>query len=344
MTRLAGCLVVLMTLCTAASGAETVEQFYKGRSIRLVVGSSVGGGTDIMARLLARTMGRYIPGNPSIVVENQPGGGGLVGANRIANTTDRDGTTFATMERAIPQFAIMGDPNARFDPLQLTWIGSLSSYRDDAFMLLVNADVPIRRAEDLRGSGKSIHVGASQQGSTNLTFALIAKEVLGMNIETISGYAGSAKIALAMQAGEVDGELIGIVSMQASQRQLWTSGRVRPLMQFARNSRHPVLPDVPTGRELLRDADSLALLQFAELPFFMAQSFVAPAGVPPERARALRAAFMLATRDPEYRDAALKLEIDNSPIDHLAIEQLLRAAADTPKPVIDQFAALVARH
>lgn len=323
--------------------AQSVGEFYKGRTVKLVVGSSTGGGTDIMARLLARHMSKYIPGNPSIVVQNQPGGGGIVGANRIANTAERDGSEFATMERAIPQFAVMGDPNARFDPLALTWIGSLSSYRDDAFMLIVNASHKVRRVDELRQPGVSIHVGASQQGSTNLTFALIAKQVLGLHVETISGYAGSAKIALAMQAGEVDGELIGIVAVQASQKHMWDNKLVRPLAQFARKTRHPDLPDVPTGRELVRAPEGAALLEFAELPFFMAQSFVAPAGVPPERAAALRDAFLRATRDPEYVAEAKKLEIDNSPIDHLEIEALLRRAAATPKPVIAEFERLVNR-
>jgi tripartite-type tricarboxylate transporter receptor subunit TctC len=341
---LAACGVCLAHSAQAQSqNAQSVEQFYKGRTIRVVVGSSAGGGTDIMARLLSRYMGKYIPGSPSIVVQNQPGAGGIVGANRIANTADRDGSEFATMERAIPQFAIMGDPNARFDPLALTWLGSLSSYRDDAFMLVVNANNGVLRAEELRQPQTSIHVGASQQGSTNLTFAVIAKEVLGLNVEAISGYAGTAKIALAMQSGEVDGELIGIVSIQASQRHMWAEKLVRPLVQFARKTRHPDLPDVPTGRELVRTPEGMALLEFAELPFFMAQSFVAPAGVPPERAQALRSAFMSATRDPDYVQEARKLDMDNSPIDHLQIENLLRRAGATPKTVLDEFQKLVNR-
>lgn len=323
--------------------AQDVEQFYRGRTLRLVVGSSTGGGTDIQARLLARHMSKYIPGSPVIAVQNQPGGGGIVGANRIANTAERDGSEFATMERAIPQFAVMGDPNVRFDPLALTWLGSLSSYRDDAFMLVVNSSHRARRAEELRQPGVSIHVGASQQGSTNLTFALIAKQVLGLNVEAISGYAGSAKIALAMQAGEVDGELIGIVSIQASQRSLWERKLVRPLVQFARRTRHPDLPDVPTGRELVARTGGLELLEFAELPFFMAQSFVAPAGVPPERARALREAFMRATSDPDYVREARGLDMDNSPVGHAEIEDLLRRAAATPKSVVAEFDRLVNR-
>jgi len=338
----------LLFLCLFFTGSaqaadEGLFTFYSGKNLRLTVGSSAGGGTDIVARLLARHLGRYMPGKPGIIVVNQPGGGGLVGANRIANSAARDGTEIATMERAIPQLAFMGDPNVHFDPLSLTWLGSLSSYRNDAFMLLVNADHPAQSVDDLRIGKATARLGASQQGSTNLTFALIARDVLGLNIIPISGYAGTAKISLAMTAREVDGQLMGIVSIQASQRHLWESKAVRPLVQFARHTRHPVLPDVPTGYELVRDEPSRALLEFSELPFFMAQSFVAPSHIPADRAAALRQAFLQMTQDEDYRSEARKLEIDDSPAGHEKIEALLRKAKATPKPVIEAFQRLIAR-
>lgn len=338
----------LLFLCLFFTGAaqaadEGLSAFYSGKNLRLTVGSSAGGGTDIVARLLARHMGRYMPGKPGIIVVNQPGGGGLVGANRIANSAARDGTEIATMERAIPQLAFMGDANVHFDPLALTWLGSLSSYRNDAFMLLVNADHPAQSVDDLRSGQASAKLGASQQGSTNLTFALIARDVLGLNVTPISGYAGTAKISLAMTAREVDGQLMGIVSIQASQRHIWESKAVRPLVQFARRTRHPVLPNVPTGYELVRDEPSRALLEFAELPFFMAQSFVAPSLIPADRAAALRKAFLQMTQDEDYRAEARKFEIDDSPVGHEEIEALLRKAKATPKPVIEAFQRVIAR-
>ncbi len=338
------CLAVLFASCVAsAAQAQTVEQFYKGRTVKLISGSTVGGGSDLIARLLARHIGRHIPGSPVIAVQNLPGGGGLIGANRIANGAPRDGSEIAAMERAVPQFAIMGDPNARFDPLALTWLGSLSSYRDDAYMLLVNSTHQVKSVEDLRKPGVKMIVGASQQGSTNLTFAHIARHVLGLNVEPISGYSGTSKIAIAMQANEVDGELIGMVSLLATQRHMWDSKMVRPLMQFARETRHPALPHIPTARELVRTPEEKALLEFSELSFFMARAFVAPGGVPADRAEALRSAFMATTRDAEYLAESEKLEIDNSPIDHLELENLLRRAAATPRHVIAEFEKLVNR-
>jgi tripartite-type tricarboxylate transporter receptor subunit TctC len=318
------------------------DDFYNGRSVRLVVGTSAGGGADITARLLALHLGRHIPGNPTVVIVNQPGGGGLVLANRIANAAPRDGSEIAAMERAIPQLAYMGDPQVRFDPMKLTWLGSLSSYKNDAFMLLVNNEFPASTVEQLRSGGIPIRVGASRQGSTNLSFALLANQLMGLPVEAISGYAGTAKIALAMQSKEVDGQFIGLVSIQATQQDMWQRKLVKPLLQLGRRERHPDLPDVPTGRELIKDADGLALLEFAELPFFMAQAYVAPPDIPVARAAILRAAFMRVTEDAQYSADAKKLQIDNSPINYKDIERLLVRARDTPKSVIDAYSKIIA--
>jgi len=325
-----------------AASQGMADDFYNGRSVRLVVGTSAGGGADITARLLALHLGRHIPGNPTVVIVNQPGGGGLVLANRIANAAPRDGSEIAAMERAIPQLAYMGDPQVRFDPMKLTWLGSLSSYKNDAFMLLVNTEFPASTVEQLKSGGLPVRVGASRQGSTNLSFALLANQLMGLPVEAISGYAGTAKIALAMQSKEVDGQFIGLVSIQATQQDMWQRKLVKPLLQLGRRERHPDLPDVPTGRELIKDADGLALLEFAELPFFMAQAYVAPPDIPVARAAILRAAFMRVTEDAQYSADAKKLQIDNSPIDYKDIEQLLVRARDTPKSVIDAYSKIIA--
>jgi tripartite-type tricarboxylate transporter receptor subunit TctC len=140
-----------------------------------------------------------------------------------------------------------------------------------------------------------------------------------------------------MQRGEVDGQVIGLSSILAGQRALWEGKELRPLLQFGRLTRLPELPDVPTGRELAKDEKAKALLEFAELPFFMALPFAAPPDVPPERARALQSAFMAMCRDQSFIDDARKLGLDISPIDGDAISRLLTRAAATPKDVIDRF-------
>lgn len=334
---LAGCVVIAS--CPAPA-AQSVEQFYKNRNITLIVPTSPGGVNDIAGRLIARFIGQHIPGKPSLVVQNQPGAGGLAGANILYNSAEKDGTVIAMMERAMPQFAIMGDANAKFDPLKFTWLGSLSSYGNDAYLLLVNSSHPAQTAADLKKPGIMATLGANRSGSTNLTFALIAKEILGLNVNVVRGYTGAAPIALAQQRGEVDGQVIGYASVRAGQPDLWNNKKLRPLVQFGRATRHPDLPDVPTGRELVSDPSAVAVIEFAELPFQMALPLVAPPGIPAPRAQALHAAFMAMVKDPAFLMEAGKLGLDISPISGDEIRKLLRRSATTPKQVIERYKKL----
>src|SRR6476659_3219966 len=179
--------ILLWALCCeplAAAGqaaAQSVEPFYKGRTVTMLVGTSPGGINDISARLVARHLTRFIPGGPNIVVQNNPGSGGLVTANRLYFNSEKDGSVLAKLERAVPQLAIQGNANAQFDPAKFTWLGSLSSYADDAYLMLVNAAHPARSIADLKPPAPPVALGADNSASSNLIFAVLAKEVLGLN-------------------------------------------------------------------------------------------------------------------------------------------------------------------
>lgn len=334
--------VAAFTFATAApSSGQSVESFYKGRNTTLIVGYAPGGINDIAGRLVARHIVKFIPGHPNMIVQNMPGAGGLVTANHLYNVSEKDGSVIAGLGRAVPQLAYLGDPNARFDPLKFTWLGSSSSYADDAYVILLNAKHPANSADDLKKPGPATKLGAVAAGSTNLIFAILAKEVLKLNVDIIRGYTGAAPIFLAMQNGEVDGQVIGLGSVKAGQAHLWSNKEVKALVQFGRTTRLPELADVPTGRELVSDPDGLALLEFAELPFFMALPFVAPPNVPPERAKALQSAFMEMHKDKAFLDEAKKLELDISPISGDEVAKLLKRTAQTPKDVIARYNEIV---
>jgi tripartite-type tricarboxylate transporter receptor subunit TctC len=313
--------------------AQTAEQFYKGRSVTLIVGFAPGGINDISARVVGKHLGRFIPGNPTIVVQNLPGAGGLGAANRLYSVAEKDGSVIAGLGRSVPQLAIQGAPNVAFDPQKFTWLGSLSAYTNDAYLLTVIARHPAKTIGDVNKPGMAVNLGTDRAGATNVSFSLIAKEVLGLQVNLVRGYQGAAPIFLAMQRGEVD----GLSSILAGQRALWEAKELRPLLQFGRLTRLPELADVPTGREIAKDDKAKALLEFAELPFFMALPFAAPPDVPPERARALQTAFMAMCRDEGFVEDAKKLGLDVSPIDGPRIAALLTHAAATPKDVIDRF-------
>src|SRR5262247_202356 len=338
-------IVLLCGLCcglpaSAPATAQTVESFYKGRTVTMLVGTSPGGINDISARLVARHLARFIPGNPSVIVQNNPGGGGLVTANRLYFNSDKDGSVLAKLERAVPQLAIQGHANAAFDPARFTWLGSLSSYADDAYLMLVNANHRAKTVADLKPPAPPLALGADNAASSNLIFAVIAKEVLGLNVNVVRGYTGAAPLFLAMQRGELDGQMVGLSSVRTGQRDLWMRGAFRPLMAFGRTRRHAEFPDMPIARELTDDAGALSLIAFAELPFFMALPFAAPPDVPPDRAQALRTAFMAMCRDKAFVEEAEKLGIDVSPIDGAAILTLLSRTAATPAEVIARYNAI----
>jgi tripartite-type tricarboxylate transporter receptor subunit TctC len=319
---------------------QSVEPFYKGRTVTMLVGTSPGGINDISARLAARHLSRFIPGNPNIIVQNNPGGGGLVTANRLYFNSDKEGSVLAKLERAVPQLAIQGHPNAQFDPAKFTWLGSLSSYDNDAYLMLVNANHAAKTIVDLKTPDLSVALGADNAASSNLIFAVIAKEVLGLNVNVVRGYTGAAPLFLAMQRGELDGQMVGLSSVRTGQRDLWNKKAFRPLMAFGRTTRHAEFPDMPTGRELAHDAGAISLLEFAELPFFMALPFAAPPDVPADRAKALQTAFMAMCRDKAFVDEAEKLGIDISAIDGDSILKLLARTAATSRDVVARYNAI----
>jgi tripartite-type tricarboxylate transporter receptor subunit TctC len=321
--------------------AQSVESFYRGRTITMLVGTSPGGINDISARLVARHLSRFLPGNPTIVVQNNPGGGGLVTANRLYFNSDKDGSVLAKLERAVPQLAIQGNSNAQFDPAKFTWLGSLSSYANDAYLMLVNANHPAKTVADLKTTRAVL--GADNAASSNLIFAVIAKEVLGLDVSVVRGYTGAAPLFLAMQRGELDGQMVGLSSVRTGQRDLWTKGAFRPLMAFGRDRPHPEFADMPIGRALVGDSDARALIEFAELPFFMALPFAAPPGLPPDRAEALQTGFMAMCRDKAFVEEAQTLGIDMSPIDGTAILTLLARTAATSRDVIARYNAISER-
>ena len=340
-------LSALMCVCAAAVlappvAAQTVEQFYKGRTITLFVASAPGGINDLTARLIAKHMSAFIAGKPTIVVQNLTGANGLALANRLAFVADKDGTAIGILERATPQLAVQGDPNAKFDPLKLTWLGSVSSYANDAYLLQVNSSFPAKTVADLRPGGPLARLGTTGAGATNLIFSLIAKDVLGLNVSIVRGYPGAAAVFLAQQRSEVDGQINGLSALKAGQLSLWQAGAFRPLIAFSRTTRLPELRDVPTGRELTQDPKALSLIAFAEAPFFIALPIAAPPDLPPERAKALQAAFVDMSKDPAFVTDAIKLGLDVSPIDGDAVVKVITQMAATPSEVIAQFKQMLA--
>jgi tripartite-type tricarboxylate transporter receptor subunit TctC len=316
---LIGSLMVAAALVAARADvrADAVADFYRGKQVKLIVGYGPGGGYDVYARLLARHLGRYIPGNPAVVVQNMPGAGSLRAANYIYVSAPKDGTVIGTFSRDMPLFALLGNnANVQFDSRKFTWLGSSSSYGNDAYLLIMRADAAVKSIEEgRRPGGPPLVLGSTGEGASGSDVPAVLRDALGLNIKLVLGYPDSPSLNLAIDRKELEGRTTGLSSVKSSKPEwLRPSSGMQVLLQFGRAGRHPDFPDVPTARELARDDNARALIELVELPFLLSRPFVAPPGLPPDRAKALQSAFMAVHDDSQYREEAGKFQVDISPI------------------------------
>jgi len=333
-----------LVLAIAAARADPVADFYKGQQIKLIVGYGTGGGYDVYGRLFARHLGRHIPGRPSVIVQNMPGAGSLRAVNFLAQSAPKDGTAIATFSRDMPLLSIMGhNANVRFEARALTWLGSSSSYANDAYFLFVRKDAAVQSIDDARRpGGPPLVLGGTAEGATGNDVAMVLRSALGLNLRLVPGYPDSGGLFLAVDRREVDGRFVGL-SATASSHPQWLSpaSNVRMLLQFARVTRHPDFPDVPTARELARDDKARALIALAELPYRLSRPFAAPPGIPADRARALQAAFLAVHHDPLYREEAARLKVDVSPIGGADVLRAIDDIAGAPADMLDVIRAIM---
>ena len=337
--------VLAFALGDASPGAaDEVADFYRGKTVQVIVGYGPGGGNDVYARLLARHIGRHIAGMPTIVVQNMPGAGSLVAANWIANLAPRDGTAFGTFARNLPLSSVVGGhPNIRFDARKLTWLGSASSYADDAYMLWIRPDAAVTSIEDARRiGGPKLVLSGTAEGDTSYDVAVLLRDVLGLGVKLIGGYPDSNALFLAAETREVDGRVADLSSVDSS-RPRWRTD-MRQLLQFGRSTRHREFPGVPTARELARTSDDAALIAIMEAPFLLSRPYAGPAGLPPTRAKALQAAFAAVQRDPAYLEEAARLKLDVSPIGPTEVVASLDAIAASPPELLARVRQALGGH
>jgi tripartite-type tricarboxylate transporter receptor subunit TctC len=338
-------LFAFLALAVPDARADAVADFYRGKLIRVIVGFGSGGGYDVYARVLGRHFGKYIPGNPSVVVQNMPGAGGLRAANFIYTAAPKDGTTIGILSRDMPLLAMLGaNAGIQFEPRKFTWIGSSSSFVDDAYVLIVRADAPAASiAEARRPGGPLLVLAGSAEGAPGNDVPIILRDTIGLNAKVVGGYPDSSAMFLAMEHGEVHGRTVDLSTLRTF-RSAWLQpgSGMRVLVQFARRTRHPQLPEVPTARELASTDDALALIELAELPYMMARPFAAPPEVPQERAQALQAAFLATHRDPQYLEEAAKLKVDVSPVSGADVLQTVEHIAGASPRSVDRLRKLLA--
>ena len=327
-----------------AARADEVADFYRGKQVQIVVGYGAGGGYDFLARLLARHLGAYIPGNPTVVVQNMPGAGSVRAASWLANVAPRDGLVIGAFDRQVPLFAVLGgDAALNFKANDLNWLGTVSSYAEDAFILWARKDAAASSLDDLRRpGGPSLKVGGSAAGSTDDTTVIVLRDVTGLPLDLITGYPDGNSIALALERGEVDARTAGWSSINSTHPDwLRPDGPVRPLIQVGRVTRLSALKDVPTARELARDDKGRAIIEAMELTYQVARPYALPPGVPKDRLEALRKAFMEALASPALREEAAKSNTELSPVDGAQVTKLIAGMEKASPEALAYFKKLL---
>ena len=336
MTGLAVCLLASFVF-VAPAYSQTVEEFYKGKTINLLVGFSVGGGYDLYARHLARHMGKHIPGKPTIVTQNMAGAGSLRAANFIYTAAPKDGTTFGTFARSTGINPLL-ESGATFDGTKFTWLGSVT---DDVSTCLTWHTSPVKTWNDFLA--KPVTLGGQGISSDPDIFARLYKNVFGAPIKLVSGYPGTTEITLAMERGEVDG-LCGLSwSTIKTRHAKWLTDKSVNILVQSALKKVPELGGVPLVVDLTKDPEKLQILKLILAPQEMARPFAAPPGIPDDRKAALIAAFDATMKDPEFLAEAKKLNIDVNPVTAPALDKLLAELYATPKDVVKKASEAITK-
>jgi tripartite-type tricarboxylate transporter receptor subunit TctC len=306
---------------------ENVAAFYKGKTVRIIVGVGVGSGYDINARLLARHLAAHIPGNPTVIVQNQPGAGSLTMTNQLYGAGPFDGTAIGASFNGLPTTPLLQPTGVRFEATKINWIGSTNR---ETQLSYVWHTAPVSSLDDLKTT--QVVVGAQAPGSTQFDYPVLGNHMFGFKFKVITGYESTPKIHLAMERGEVHGTLANWSTLKAIASNWIEEKKIKMIAQWALR-KHAELPDVPLIIDrATTDADRQALqLALARLEF--GRPFFMPPNVPPERVEAIRRAFDATMKDPAYLAEAEKLKIEVDPLtgEQVAalIEQIYRTPADT---------------
>ena len=316
---------------------QAAPDFYRGKTVDLQIGYSVGGGYDVYARMLAPFMAKHIPGNPSIVPKNMEGAGSLRLANWLYNVGPKDGTAFGTIGRGTGFDPLFGHRGAQFDGGKFTWIGSAN---DEVSVCVVwNGRTKIAKFEDLLTT--PLTVGGTSAAADTDQFPLVMNGVLGTKMKVVTGYPGGNDVNLAMERGEVDGRCGWSWSSVRSTRPQWLAEKkVTILVQLALH-KHADLPDTPVIIDLAKTDEQRQILKLIFARQALGRPFLAPPGIPAARAEALRTAFMDTMRDKDFLAEAEKAQLEITPVDGAGVQKLVANLYQSPPAVVKKAAELL---
>ena len=331
-TAPAAALAGIIGLGTQAS-AQPVDQFYKGKSIDLMIGYPPAGSNDVYARLVGRHLGKHIPGNPTIVPKNMPGAGSFLALGHVYNIAPKDGTVIGIGAPTSALDEKLGTQGVRFKTAELNWIGRVDSLVNMVFLWHTS---PVKTFADAqRIESKLSGTGA---GSTVSVYPIVTNNVLGTKFKLIMGYKGSAEAQLAVERGEVEGHSTSWTAVKVGHPDWYPSKKINIIVQYALK-RHPELPEVPTLVELARNDEERAILAAVMNATEVGTAFMTTPGAPADRVTALRRAFDAMTKDPEFIEDAKRLKLTLGPITGEELQKLVGDVASISPGLLEKVRA-----
>jgi len=324
---------------TSAAAAQGVADFYHGRQLILMVGSSPGGGYDAIARLVARHLGKHIPGQPNIIVQNAPGGGSITMSNRIYRGMAQDGTVLGLVQRGVLLAQLTKQPGALFDIGKINWIGSVSP---ELSMVVAWDTAPVKTVADLLS--KQFIVGGTGATSDLEASARLLNATIGAKFKIVSGYAGQADVLLAMERGELEGSADWSWSEIKTRRSSYLEQKKIHLILQNGLRKAPDLPEVPLAIDFVKDATDRKVAELYYGLKQIARPIMAGPGVPPDRLEALRKAFVALKDDPEFHADAEKSGIEVDPTPAQAIDAFVKLTTSASPEVVRRLADILNPH
>jgi tripartite-type tricarboxylate transporter receptor subunit TctC len=330
-------LAAALSVPAAPAHADSIADFYAGRTVQLIIGYAPGAGYDEYARLLGRHIGRHIPGHPTVVVQNMPGAGSIRAANYLYNVAPKDGTTIGGFARGVFLDPLLGRTEGnRYDPAKFGWLGSIAS---DAGVCAFRSDAGINSWADMRT--KPYKMGGTGAGADSDVFANLLRRMFNLPMQLVLGYQGGAETALALVRGEVQGRCgWSLSTLMSVNRDLYLTGQVKVVLLLS-DQRVSAFPDAPTALEVADNDGQRAILKLAIARQSMARPYVAPPGLPPERLAALRSAFNATMVDPEFIADAKRANLDVRPTSGAEADKLIAQVYATSPEIVKRAAELM---
>ncbi len=323
-------LCIIALAAPAAAQAQSVADFYKGKTINVIVGYTAGGGYDLYARALARHMGKHLPGSPNFIVQNITGAGSLNAANNLYNVAPKDGTSFGTFGRGLAMEPLIGTARVQFDATKFTWLGSGTN---EISLCATWHTSPVKTWQDALKT--QFAVGGEGAGSDPDTYAAFVRNVFGVKLKLVTGYHGTSDIILAIERGEVDGRCGWSWSSVKSTRPSWIPEKKLNYLFHMSDAKAPELQHIPTISDFANDRQK-QILRLVTSRQTMGRPFAAPPGVPADRAAALREAFMATLKDPAFLAEADKLKLEVNPVSGDDVTRLVAELYATPKDIVEE--------